>query len=560
NLVEAGPLNFELSLGDLLSKRVIVPEARVEGIGFGTARKTSGALAAPRKEAEREEKKGEKAGEPSAAAKLAEKYKDQFKLNFEGMKTDFKGKIDFDPKETAIVKQADALKEKSDKLPEEWQTKIKSLDVEGRLKKVERDLQNLKSTPTQGPEVLAALPESLKKLGQVKKDLGQLQTDIKGTKDSLSGEVKTLKSDVKGLENAKKKDVDDIMSRLNLDVFSPKKLAEGFFGASVMNRVQTALHYVQLARKYMPSKKEEESVPPPPVRSKGVDIRFREPTAPPRFWLKKAALSGAFQDIAALGGLLNLNSNPSRVGKPTTMDLKGAKGNTSFILAAVVDHITDVKRDRVRFEAKGMNVQEMMGGSLLGNALTGGQGNVTLSLTAVGEDEISGQLMMNMSSLKIDSAALLKEAGVMPASTPNLSSADKIKANLVENVARSIERAPIVSIEASLGGTWADPSLRFSTNLDNALAKAIKDSVGDVAQSQRKELEAKLNALLKERSGDLEAKVAALQTKLTEQMSGYDSQVQDKVKDATGLNLSGGQGSSPLPGVNIPSLDKLFRK
>src|SRR5207244_2489011 len=93
NMVEGGPLAFEFLPSELLTRRVIISEAALQGLQFGTKRKSDGRLRHP--------PKPEK-DKPSAAAALAEKYKDKFQLNLQGMKAAAKAKVEIDPKNLAI--------------------------------------------------------------------------------------------------------------------------------------------------------------------------------------------------------------------------------------------------------------------------------------------------------------------------------------------------------------------------------------------------------------------------------------------------------------------------
>jgi hypothetical protein len=88
----------------------------------------------------------------------------------------------------------------------------------------------------------------------------------------------------------------------------------------------------------------------------------------------------------------------------------------------------------------------------------------------------------------------------------------------------------------------------------------IKESVGNLVKDQRKEVEAKLNQILADKQKEVESQLAGLQDKVNAQLGGFDSQIQEKIAQATGINLGGGEGSSPIPGLKIPSLDKLFKK
>ncbi len=551
NIVDAGPLAFQLNPFELIKKRVVIPEAALEGLTFNTDRTSSGAL--PRL-AKKEDEKDEK---PSAAARLAEKYKDRFKVSLEGMKGDVKEKIKFDPKDLELTRQADALKGKTDALPEAWKTKVEGLSVEERLKKVEGDLNAIKNTPTQGAEAVTAIPAALKKLKETKQELDKIKSDVQTTKDAFGGEIKGLKGELKGLSAAKAKDIDGLLSRLNLDFADPQRLMEGFIGGAAMERFTTGLKYVEMARRHMPSKKEKEEMPARP-RAKGMDVEFPRPADPPRFWLKEASLSGSFQDVAASGVLTHVTTDPPRVGKPLRLDLKGQKGAQKFTGEAVLDHVGEVSKDSFVLQASGFDLKEIGAGGMLGEALAQGSGTAEFALNAIGETQIGGHLRASLSGLKFDDAVLLQQVGVDKAAS--LSREDTLKADFVKNVARSIEKMPSVSLEAKLFGTWNDPDIKIASNLTSTFANVIKESIGNAVKNQRQQLEAELDNIYKTKSSEIEGTIAGLQSQGGGKLGGLDEKVQQKIKEAAGINLGGGEGGSPIPGLKVPSLDKLFKK
>ncbi len=550
NRVEAGPLAFQLDLGELTGKRAIINEALLKGLAFGTPRKTSGALP-------KSVTKKDPSEPPSAAEKLVEKYKDRFKLNIDGIKGDVKSKIDFDPKDLQIVKSADGIKAKAQTLPDAWQKRAQDLNVDGRLKKAEDDLKTIRETPTKGTDAITAVPAALKKLKEVKDELDTLKKDVQKTKSDIQAESNGIKADVKGLSKAKEADVSDLMSRLNLDFASPDRLVEGMIGPLVLQRFKMIFHYVQLARKYMPSKKEKELMPPKP-RVKGMDIEFPTPAALPRFWLQQAALEGIYESVAASGEMSNLTTDPARIGKPFKVDLKGKQGAQAYTAAATLDHTTDMSKDSLQFQASGLDVTKLMPAAD-GLEFSQGVAAIDAGFNLLGENNIGGQIEFSLSGLKFDDAALLKRVGVSDSS--NLSGGDKLKADFMRNVARAIENMKQVAISAQVLGTWTDPNLKITSNLAPVLSNVVKDSVGNLVKDQKKELEAKLDKILADQQKGLNEKLSGLDSKVNGQLSEVEAKVQQKISEAAGINLSGGSGEgAPIPGLKIPSLNKLFKK
>ncbi len=551
NRVEAGPLAFQIDLSELIGRRVIINDATLKGLTFDTKRKTSGAL--PKRLANAANKQEE----PSAAQKLAEKYKDRFKLNLEGIKDTAKERVDFDAKDLAITKQSDALKTRVQTLPAEWQKRTQDLNVDARLKKAEDDLKSIRETPTKGSEAITAIPASLKKLEGVKKDLDALKHDVDAAKNDVQNQSKELKAGVAGLADAKKKDMDDLMARFNLDFASPERMVEGIIGPMVLERFRTVFHYVQLARKYMPSKKVKEVLPPKP-RASGMDIEFPHAATPPTFWLQQAALEGAYESVAASGGMSNLSTDQARVGKPFKLNFSGQQNAQKYSAQATFDHVTDVNKDSVVLEATGLDIKKLV--PLTDNAgvdFSNGAAHADLAINLIGDQNIGGQLNLAFTGITFDRASLLQKVGVTDA--PNLTGGDKLKADFMRNVATAVEAMKSVSVTGQITGTWSDPNLKITSNMGPAIAGALKNSVGSLVAVQRQQLEAKLSSVLAEQQKSLSAKISGIDAGANGQLSGYQKQIEQKIAEATGINLSGGN-ASPVPGVKVPGLDKLFKK
>lgn len=543
NIVETGVLSFQLNPSEVLKKRFVINDASIHGLQFDTPRKTSGALPKAARQQDKEEA-------PGPAEKLFDKYKDRFKVQLGDMKTDLKGRIQFDPKNTHIVQQSEQLKAKADALPKEWDSRIQTLNAQARLKQISDELDAVKKTPTSGAQALTAVPDSLKKLKDARDQLQKLKSDTQATKDSILGDAKTYRAGIASLQDAKKQDADDILSRLNLDFANPDKLMEGIVGPLVLQRFQTIVKYVQIAREHMPTKKET-AAPPVQKRSKGIDVTFPTPGVPPRFWLVKAGLDGVYQNIAAMGSMTNLASDPSLIGKPFVVQLNGASGAQRYALQATLDHVTDVAKDSFSVKATGLDVASAFGSDAL-SALSGGDAAADVTFNVVGEGSLTGVINVAMTHVKLDKA---KFASLVGLSAGGSSTEDSLKTSFANNVIQSIEAMPQISVQGLLSGTWSDPSIKLSSNLTGALSQAIKTSFGNAIKDQRAQLDAKLNDVMNQQKAQLDAKGAELEKNVNDRLGGLESEIDKKIKDASGINLPSSGG---LP-IKIPSLNKFFK-
>jgi hypothetical protein len=241
--------------------------------------------------------------------------------------------------------------------------------------------------------------------------------------------------------------------------------------------------------------------------------------------------------------------------------MKGGQGKREFNGNVTIDHVGDTKKDSLSLHVRGLDVAQMMSSTgAIGGFITGGSGTADVSFTALGEQDISGHIGLSLSQLKVGREALFKQVGLPATVSSNASREDRIKSDLIGNIATSLEKLPLVNIDAKITGTWSDPDLSIDSNLDNEISRIIKNSVGDVVASQRKELEQKLQAVVQQQTASINAKLADVQGKLNGVLGGHESKIQQKIQEATGINLSGKDGASPIPGLKVPSLDKLFKK
>jgi hypothetical protein len=211
-----------------------------------------------------------------------------------------------------------------------------------------------------------------------------------------------------------------------------------------------------------------------------------------------------------------------------------------------------VAKDSLHLKVGNLSLQDFLKGGLLGDALQKGSGDMDLALNVVEGAPLDGTLNLVMKGLKLDEAVFLEKAGV---SANASSKEDKFKAQFLTNIARGFETMPAFNVTALIGGTWASPDISIRSNAGDMLSRVVKESVGALVSAQQKELEAKLDAILKERTSELNQKTAGLQEKMNGQFGGLEKQIQEKISAATGLG--GSSGGSPL---KIPSLNKLFKK
>jgi len=254
--------------------------------------------------------------------------------------------------------------------------------------------------------------------------------------------------------------------------------------------------------------------------------------------------------------MTDLTTDPVRVGRPFHAELKGQSSANPFLLDALADHTGQISKDSLHLQVGNLNLLDFLKGGFLGDSLKAGTGDMDFALKVVEGTPLDGSLKLNMKGLKLDESSWLAKAGVDANAT---SKEDVFKVQFLKNVARGFETMPAFSVVADITGTWASPEISIHSNAGDMLAKVVKNSIGDLVSGQQKELEAKLDGILKDRTSELTQKTSGLNDKMNGLLGGPEKDLQDKINRATGLGSGSAAGGSASP-LKIPSLNKLFIK
>ncbi len=461
NLFQFSRARFAIRPGPLLSGKFIVEEMAVEDIRSGTKRTTSGELP-PRKLKRLDRLAGKE--EPSAMSRLAGQMKDR---TAEGL-----GRL---PQVARLANLAQELKGLSvdraitvaDLQSPKAMDDMKQ-DLLGRLGKMDEGVAGLKvdekargaeqavkaasEVRVQGPQDLPAARETLGRLQTEKANLESTVGQVHSIRENAKGDLALLADLPRRIEDLKNQDLGRLKALFKLDLPSTGDLARAIIGPAWIGRMEKLVHYVGLARKYMPARKPSAVVARP--RFRGRDIQFPTP-ALPTWWVKKVSLSGAAGEVALVGAASDLTGDPQTVGKPAVMNLSGKKGEVSLTAAAILDHVTDVPHDVI-----------------------------TLAYTGAG---LAGVSVVSQHLPPIDKGRLAVESRVELAG-------DGFEAQLRAKAAgvewRVLPGLGMVTADARAKSTAAGLDLKVSSNLDSWLAGYLKS----LAAGKIKELEARLRA------------------------------------------------------------------
>ena len=522
NVFEAESLRFSMEPLPLLSKKVIIDEMSVAGIRWGTQRATSGAL--PPRKLKKIAAAGRKEDENSATARLLNRLKEKGKEELaslpalqtiqnaqSGIKDLSVGKV---VASLDLQSPAEIEKIKSDisARSEQFSKTLEGLQVNEKAAKAGALLNELKDVRIQNLSDIERTRSKIDELNRTKNELEQSYKDIQSLQSQVSSAFSDSKNILARLEEAKDRDFQSLMAKMQLPSFSYSNIAQGIFGPMWINRANSVIHYIHIARKYMParSKKDKKATRP---RLRGIDVSFPRENALPSFLIRTVSLSGSTGGPGKTGEALdfkgiagNITSDPVLLGKPLTATIDGIQGSKRLALSAELDHTTIDTTDRIDISYSGLPVKDF---------------NLPSSeyLPAFNEGTVAIESSFTLkSSATVDCYmdAVLSGIGVYSGSASN--EINKIVAQLWEGVTE-------IRIHSGLAGSMDNPALSVSSNLDDILSSKIKNLYGEKLAEVQNEARTEIDRLTAEKKQELLAQAAATKETILNQVMANQKEI-----------------------------------
>lgn len=457
NLLDAGPMTLDLALVPLLEQKAVVESLVVAESRWRTVRDV------PARSVQ---------GASFARSVMAEVRRFTKQVSVPPLKLlplDTVKSLVLDPSQLKSVKAAKAVLATADSLEAALTAEVQALKVQ--------------ETIDAGTALVTRLQkESPRSLGingtrQAISDVRALTQRVEATKRGVEGVITkaragadTLKASVRRVDLARKADYAFARSLLTLPSFEGPDFSNALFGEVSIARFEQALYYAQLAEQWIPpGLKPREDAGPERLRMSGTTVHFPKEKTYPKAHIKRALVRFAMADGAGRPTRYRLavrdaTTEPALVGAPLVASVvreAAGSGVSTLSLDAVIDHRGATSRDSVAIRAGGV---ALPGLTLPGlpMRLEPGTGSSALHVARRGT-ALSARWNLDAPKVTwaVDSAALASR-------------------NALERVAVDVLRGvPRLTLEALLSGTMADPSMRVSTNLDDAIAGRMRQMLGE---------------------------------------------------------------------------------
>jgi hypothetical protein len=281
NVVEFGEAKLAFKPSAALKGRLVIADAALTGLRFGTPRKTSGALRA--------------SDEPS---KVESAVRGSIAPGVEQAKTEARSAAKL---EASDLKSLAGL--------EEAEAKLK--DVESRWKTRLEKFKNVGKV------------DAFKALSLIK--------EAEAANRELRADLEAVQSSLRKAEELRNKDLQGLLAMAGVPSFDAESLTRRLLGPELADKTGKALYWAQWLKNRASAgpKKKPEARP----RRQGVDVDFAKPGSDPAFLLAQARLSGEHAGMTLDGRITDVASD----GRTSRLKLEGKGSGRVLTLLGSVD-------------------------------------------------------------------------------------------------------------------------------------------------------------------------------------------------------------------------------
>ena len=528
NLVEADRIVLKLNPEALAEKKLVVERFALQGMRFGTTRKTPARPV-----------KGN--GFAPQALRAVRAWGQQFDVPILQLTPiDTIKQLVLNPAQLGTVQAAEGLLARTDSTRQALEQGFKSVDVRGTVDSARVLADRLSKTD---PRTLGldGTRQAIQSVQQSLKELDASRKQVEGLQRNVTQGVQLLGAGVTNLDEARQRDYAFARSLLKLPTFSAPDIGSAFFGKVSIDRFQQALYWAELARHYMPpGLLPREDPGPKRLRASGATVRFPKERRWPSFLMQLGQVDFTIADGLLKGAyaatVQGVTSEPALYGKPMLVSAKrDAPGSViaGLDVGAVVDHRTAGVRDSVSARLRGVKLPSFAIPGLPFRIAPGtGAANLNFALR--------GDQLLGRWSIGSDQVAWA------------LDSAGGPRSDLEQLVWRVVSGLKQLDVKAQVSGTIKAPKLSVRSNLDDAIAQRLKAVVGEEVAKAEALARAKVDSIVADKVEPVKQRVAAVQADATKRVAGEQARL-DKVEadlQAQLKRLTGGLA----PGINLPKI------
>ncbi len=474
NALEAATIQATLDFAPLLSGKVIVDQADLLGLRVNTERSRSGAIP------------GLTPPAPEGPSMVERIRQDLAIPTLDIPKPeDLLARLDLE-----TVKQAEAVQARLKAREEAWKQRIDELPDKQTLEGYKARIKSLKEKKSPLERIAA-----IKEIDDVQKSIKQDLKSIRQLEDDFKAEMAQLRKDVDALKAAPQADLKRAMALVGLDQGAVQGLAKALLGDEVGQWIQNAYSWYAIAEPYIAGKPPAAEPAADTVPAKTCDTSDGLPC----FLVKTLNISGELplpdSTLPLEGRFENLTDRSDVWGRPAELLLSGGQsGQTGMTLKGVLDRVNPQQaKDTLNLDLSRLPLANLR--------LSDREEFPLLLQRAVAE--VAGKAVIQNGELDMDLTADFLQVV--------FEGLDQVDGTRIQNaLASALATLERFNIKVTADGEFADPTLAFSTSLDDLFRQAVGGLVKTEQDKLSKKLSTELNARLSEKMPELNSQLNGL--------------------------------------------------
>lgn len=517
NAVDIGQVTMTLDGLRLLGRKVIIEEMQVDGVQFGTARSTSGAI-------------DDRATSQTVSKTEAE---DGTMFSLPPLEVPNVHQI-LEQEELETLKLIETIQMDIQREQEVWKGRLETLPGKADFEKYQERVKGLKDSTKGG---LGGILSGVEEVKTIQKDIEQDLENLKTARKEFDDKLAFLKKRLAQVKVAPQRDVQRLKEKYSLSPEGLANLGQTLLGKQIGQKLKDAAGWYAMVEPYLArgdsesgSRKDRDAAP---IRGEGIDIRFAERQPLPDFLIRLANVS-LLLDMGKISGKVeNITPDQPVLGVPLTYVFAGEqlRDLNGVRIQGELDHRqTDQPKDTMEFLANGYRLQSF---DLSTQAdwpvtLTEGFADVKVDATLAGQ-AIAATGTSQLSGLKVQAG---KEDDPNP---------------LTKALSGAVSEISTLSVQAEVTGTLDQYDIKIQSELDRLLKEAAGKMVQNLAAGFGKDLQSAISAKVSEPLKALTGSLGGLNG-----MGGELTSRLTKENDLLKSLLDQGMGKKALPEKILP--------
>ena len=510
NLFEVEKIVFDYEFIPLLKKKIIIDDIELTGFATGTKRQKSGKLSEKRiKEIEKKEKKQKQENKlfNGIVKKINDKSSGEIKklpitktintaINLKDKNiNDLIKKEDLESYKTIVNSKTKIENSKKD-----IENKLNSLNFDKRSDELKQKADSFKSVKISGVADIPSAQAKIKELDSLKNEVNSIKKEIETVKNDSEQLIKFTGNLPGEIKSAKDKDIQNIMSKMKLDILNAKDIETALIGPVWKSRIDKIFQIISLVNKYIPEgKKTKKKSYNEIVRKKGIDYIFI--SKQPSFWIKniKISKSNKSDGVGISGKITDLCFEQILINKPCIAELNGKRDSKSINALIKIDRRQDIN-DLYQLKISGFNTDDMGFNNIDYGNIKFLNGVVSADLKAnMDEQKINIDGNVNISNIKFDAQDKQDILYLIISSIDNMNidfNAIAKESNFEFSVNSDILNKIDSGLKKLYGKKMQEARETVEKNIDNFI-KNDKDGLNKTASQATGEIKNKINELSK---------------------------------------------------------------